>query len=119
MKNAPMPLAIGIDIVELDRVHNIRFLRRFAEYFLTPAELRFFEKDIDPVRFIASRFAAKEAMIKAFPGLLKPHEFEIVKHGVKPSVKFLAPAIRKRYRAVTSISHSTHYAAGYAMIMER
>jgi len=107
-----------MDIVELDQVENIRFLRRFAEYFLTPGELEVFEGRVDKVQFIASRFAVKEATIKAFPTLLKPHQFEIVKDGVRPIVRFLVPEMGRRYRAIASISHSARYAAGCALVLE-
>jgi holo-[acyl-carrier-protein] synthase len=115
----PGPVGIGVDIVEIKRVRSIRFLRRFAEYFLTPREIGFFERASDPVEFIASRFAAKEATIKAFPGFLKPHDFEIVKEGKKPVVHFLAPERADGYCALASISHSTDYAVGYAIITEK
>ena len=112
-------LGIGVDIVEVDRVKNIRFLKRFAEYFLLPHEIVAFQKSADPIRFIASRFAAKEAVIKAFPGFLKPHDFEIIKNGKKPVVKFLSKEYSGAYEALVSISHSTDYAAGYAAIFKK
>lgn len=112
-------MGIGVDIVELKRVEQIRFLRRFAEYFLTPAEIESFRKNTDPVSFIASRFAAKEAVIKAFPGFLSPHDFAIIKNGAKPAVRFLSPRIGDHYKAMVSISHSTEYAAGFATVTQR
>jgi holo-[acyl-carrier-protein] synthase len=112
-------MGIGVDIVELERVKHIRFLGRFAEYFLSPGELIFFEQSADPISFIASRFAAKEATIKAFPGFLSPHDFEIVKDGVKPVVKFFAEEREKQYTALVSMSHSTSYAIGYASVSKK
>jgi holo-[acyl-carrier-protein] synthase len=120
MRSSERELAgIGVDIVELERVKQIRFLPRFAEYFLTPNEVENFQKIADPVSFIASRFAAKEAVIKAFPGFIKPHAFEIVKYGVKPEVRFLSPDVDRCYETAVSISHGTEYAAGFAVIRER
>jgi holo-[acyl-carrier-protein] synthase len=110
---------IGVDIVELERVRGIRFLERFAEYFLTPNEMRTFADYADPIAFIASRFAAKEATIKAFPGFLSPHDFEIVKDGKKPLIRFVSDAVARRYEAAVSMAHSTEYAAGYAMVRVR
>jgi holo-[acyl-carrier protein] synthase len=112
-------IGIGTDIVELERVEHIGELRRFAEYFLTPAELAAFAANSDPIRFVASRFAAKEAVIKACPDKLKPHDFEILKKGVKPMVRFVAADLAARYEAVVSLSHSTRYAAGYAVVTRR
>jgi holo-[acyl-carrier protein] synthase len=107
-------LGVGVDVVELERIKKIRLLERFAEYFLTPPELKALAKSSDPVRFIASRFAAKEAVIKAFPGFLRPHEFRIGKNGAKPVVVFSAPQ-KSHCRMSVSISHSTRYAIGYAV----
>jgi holo-[acyl-carrier-protein] synthase len=100
-------------------MQNIRFPLRFAEYFLTPSEVRAFKRSADPTAFLASRFAAKEATIKAFPGHLGPHDFEIVKDGKKPAVRFASPTISDRYAALVSLAHSTRYAAGYATVMEK
>ena len=110
---------IGVDIIETKRIKNIRFLRRFAEYFLTQQELALFAKNADPIGFIASRFAAKEAVIKAFPGFLSPHDFEIFKSGVKPVVHFISPTREKTYGVMVSLSHSTDYAAGYATVFKK
>jgi holo-[acyl-carrier-protein] synthase len=114
-----MTLGIGVDIVETKRVREIRLLQRFAEYFLTPSELASFGSSPDPIGFIASRFAAKEATIKAFPGFLSPHDFEIIKEGTKPAVRFLSLANERKYKVLVSLSHSIDYAAGYATIVKR
>ncbi len=107
---------IGVDIVELARVRAMRFPARFAEYFLTAPEMESLRAAPDPAAFIASRFAAKEAVIKAFPGLMKPHWFEIAKEGVKPVVRFVSPGFAEQYRAMVALSHSTEYAAGFVAI---
>jgi len=58
---------IGTDVVRLDRVQ--RTLERFGEHFvrrlLLPAELEAFRRQRRPARFLAMRFAAKEAVVKA------------------------------------------------------
>ncbi|MEK7180797.1 MAG: 4'-phosphopantetheinyl transferase superfamily protein [Patescibacteria group bacterium] len=107
---------IGVDILELKRLGKISNLLRFAEYFLNPSEIEVFKKSCDPINFIASRFAVKEAVIKAFPGSLRPHDFLIKKDGVKPVVCFLSP-LAKNYKAFISISHSTQYVVGYAAVI--
>ena len=91
---------------------------RFAEYFLTEAELESFHVSPDPLRFIASRFAVKEAVIKACPDFLRPREFEIYKDGKKPLVRFLTDK-DMYYGALVSLAHSTEYAIGYATIYRR
>lgn len=62
-----MIFGIGADILKLERVESVyaRFGRRFAERLLLPAELAAFDKSRRPVRFLAMRFAAKEAIVKA------------------------------------------------------
>jgi holo-[acyl-carrier-protein] synthase len=109
---------VGVDIVEISRIKKIRFLDRFAEYFLTGSELALFRTSPDPLRFVASRFAAKEAVIKACPEKISPHEFEIEKNGVRPVVRFLSEK-GSRYAALVSLAHSTEYAAGYAAVYVR
>ena len=62
-----MIFGIGTDIVKIDRVAEVyeRFGRHFAERLLMPEELAAFEGARRPVRFLAMRFAAKEAIVKA------------------------------------------------------
>ncbi len=108
---------IGIDIVELRRVRAIEYLERAAEYFLTPEEMKEFHKRSDKVEFFTSRFAVKEAVIKAFPAPISPLEFKISKTGVKPTVAFSNPK-HWRYHALISISHSLDYAAGFAVVFD-
>ena len=112
-------VGVGVDIVELERIRNIRARHRFAEFFLTPFELGILKKANDPIQFLASRFAVKEATIKAFPEPLTPHEFEVRKQGKKPVLKFLNPKNERRYHAAVSLSHSTQYAAGAAVVTKR
>jgi len=58
---------IGTDIVELSRVQETynRFGERFVDRLLMDEERKLFEKNKMPVRFLAMRFAAKEATVKA------------------------------------------------------
>jgi holo-[acyl-carrier protein] synthase len=58
---------IGTDILEQARVERTwqRFGERFAKHLLLDAELELFRKAKRPVRFLAMRFAAKEAVVKA------------------------------------------------------
>lgn len=58
---------IGTDILELRRIDDTyqRFGRRFVERLLMPEELAMFSRAGNAVRFLAMRFAAKEAIVKA------------------------------------------------------
>jgi holo-[acyl-carrier protein] synthase len=62
-----MIFGIGTDILRVERVAGVyeRFGRRFAERLLMPEELAAFAGSKRPVRFLAMRFAAKEAIVKA------------------------------------------------------
>jgi holo-[acyl-carrier protein] synthase len=58
---------VGTDIVELSRIQETydRFGERFVERLLMPEERALFAQAKWPVRFLAMRFAGKEAPVKA------------------------------------------------------
>ena len=62
-----MIYGIGTDVLEIRRVEATyeRFGRRFVERLLLPEEARLFQRQQQPVRYLAMRFAAKEAIVKA------------------------------------------------------
>lgn len=62
-----MIFGIGTDILELARVERSwqRFGEAFARRLLLPEEAELFARAKNPVRFLAMRFAAKEAVVKA------------------------------------------------------
>lgn len=63
-----MILGTGIDIIEVTRIRasHEKFGERFATRILLPSELAYCLSHKDPAPFIAARFAAKEAVSKAF-----------------------------------------------------
>jgi holo-[acyl-carrier protein] synthase len=62
-----MIFGIGTDVVQLERIKQVyeRHTDRFVERLLLPEEERLFRESSRPVRFLAMRFAAKEAIVKA------------------------------------------------------
>ncbi|HUG03886.1 MAG TPA: holo-ACP synthase [Steroidobacteraceae bacterium] len=62
-----MIFGIGTDVVKIERVAAVyeRFGRHFVERLLLPEERAVFDADQRPARFLAMRFAAKEAIVKA------------------------------------------------------
>jgi holo-[acyl-carrier protein] synthase len=62
-----MIFGIGTDVVQLERIEHVyeRFGEKFVERLLLPEEEAAFRKYTRPVRFLAMRFAAKEAIVKA------------------------------------------------------
>src|SRR5881396_2470386 len=63
-----MILGLGIDIIEVDRIRasHERFGERFANRILLPDEIAYCLSHKDSAPFLAARFAAKEAISKAF-----------------------------------------------------
>ena len=62
-----MIFGVGTDVVELSRIQATyeRFGDRFVERLLMDEELELFRRSKWPVRFLAMRFAGKEATAKA------------------------------------------------------
>lgn len=62
-----MIFGVGTDIVELSRIQATyeRFGEHFVQRILMDEELELFRKSKWPVRFLAMRFAGKEAAVKA------------------------------------------------------
>ena len=117
MTSTPIVIAgTGVDVVELDDVRDIRHKRRFAEYFLTKKEMAALPEGTRAAQFLGSRFAAKEAVIKAFPGHLTPHDFRITKKGCRPTVVFCFLKLRRRYAAHVSLTHTSRIAAAIAIV---
>jgi len=62
-----MIFGIGTDILQFERVEKTyaRFAERFVNHLLMPEEHAQLALTARPVRFLAMRFAAKEAIVKA------------------------------------------------------
>ena len=63
-----MILGVGIDIIEVSRIAASyeKFGERFLNRILHPAEIKYCLSHKTPAPFLAARFAAKEAISKAF-----------------------------------------------------
>jgi holo-[acyl-carrier protein] synthase len=81
-----MIFGIGTDILRVERIERVyqRHGERFAERLLLPAEVEAFRNDSRPTRFLAMRFAAKEAIVKAM-GTGFAHGMWIRDTGVAPN----------------------------------
>ncbi|HEX6997090.1 MAG TPA: holo-ACP synthase [Gammaproteobacteria bacterium] len=62
-----MIFGIGTDVLQIARIERTfeRFGAHFAQRLLMDEEYRLFQTSKRPVRFLAMRFAAKEAVVKA------------------------------------------------------
>jgi holo-[acyl-carrier protein] synthase len=110
-------LAVGIDLIEIDRVE--RALERrpgLAERLFTPAELAYARERARPGRHLAARFAAKEAVIKALGRGVPPHQIEVIS-GEPPRVQLHGQAADMAGDTEISISltHSRDSAAAVAI----
>jgi len=123
-----MILGIGIDIIEVARIQASH--KRFGEHFLKrvlhPAEIAYCLTHKNPAPFIAVRFAAKEAISKAFGtgigAALGWRDMEIrrkesgepfvILHG-KGGKLFVA---RGAKQLLVSLSHTKDYAAATAVL---
>ncbi len=107
-----MPISVGIDIVEIDRIRKVVETRgeRFLTRVYAPGEMVFCSRRVDAAACLAARFAAKEAFRKAVASAPFVAWREIVvvsgKDGA-PSIE-LPPAVRCRLSGEfrVSLSHS-------------
>ena len=62
-----MIFGIGVDVLSAERMHEsyARFGERLVNHLLLPQELAQLARTARPERFLATRFAAKEAIVKA------------------------------------------------------
>jgi holo-[acyl-carrier protein] synthase len=78
-----MIVGVGIDLVEVPRIENAwkRFGDRFVQRILLPEEIAYCMSHRNPAPFVAVRFAAKEAVSKAFGTGIGPllgwHDIEV------------------------------------------
>ncbi len=119
-----MITSIGLDIVETARIKDDleRFGPRFSDRILGPDEKVLFDRRQDKPLFLAGRFAAKEAVVKALGKYLtvRPplQELQIVNDQTgRPELK-LPDSVRESLdgaRCFISISHERNYAAAVAI----
>lgn len=123
-----MILGTGIDLVEVARIAAAyeKFGESFVNRVLLPEELAYCLAHKDPAPYLAARFAAKEAVVKAFgTGIgaeLGWQDIEIrrresgapyvVLHG-KGEALFAARGARQLH---LSLTHTHHYAAATAIL---
>src|ERR1700733_142923 len=109
-----MIFGIGVDVLEAKRIDETlkRFGSRFVQHLLMPAEQLQLAKTQRPARFLAMRFAAKEAIVKAM-GTGFAHGVWIRDVGVvqnawgKPEVIYSARGERLRRRLGVGEGHVT------------
>jgi len=123
-----MILGVGIDIIEVGRIQASyqRFGERFVNRILLPEEIRYCLSHKAPAPFLAARFAAKEAISKAFgTGIGAQLGWQDMEVGRKESGEpfvILHEAGRKLLAArqartvLISLSHTQGHAAAVAIL---
>ncbi|MDG2399756.1 MAG: holo-ACP synthase [Akkermansiaceae bacterium] len=122
-------VGIGIDVVEVSRIRSSmdEFGRKFLARIFTEREQEYCERQKRPEMHYAARFAAKEAISKAFgTGIGKDVgwlDMEILKKSSgEPEVQLKGAAALKAKeknasQVMVSLTHSKYYAAANAVII--
>jgi holo-[acyl-carrier protein] synthase len=121
-------LGTGIDIIEVTRIAASyeKFGERFVNRILLPDEIAYCLTHKNPAPFLAARFAAKEAISKAFGtgigAALGWQDMEICKkESGEPFVVLHGKGktlfeMRGAKQLLVSLSHAEHYAAATAVL---
>ena len=123
-----MILGTGIDLIEVARIQasHEKFGERFLRRILRPAEIEYALSHKKPAPFLAARFAAKEAISKAFgTGIGAQLGWQDMEVGRKPSGEpFVilhdggAELLRSRGGRIVhlSLSHTESHAVAVAIL---
>lgn len=126
-----MIFGTGVDIVEVFRMKGA--IKKWGSDFLTKIftkrEIKYSNSRRFSHQHFAARFAAKEAVVKAFGGQrrfpVKWHDVEILndREG-KPMIEFHGDALRLKRKkeiveAIVSMSHSKNYAIANVILLKR
>jgi len=123
-----MILGIGTDITEVARIRSSleRFGDSFLQRILRPNEIAYCRTFQDPTQYVAARFAAKEAISKAFgTGIgaqLGWHDLEVCRKDSGEPFVILHEggqrlfASRKALQLLITLSHTHNYATAVAIL---
>ena len=123
-----MILGTGIDIIEVARIRasHEKFGERFLKRILRPGEIAYCLGHKQPAPFLAARFAAKEAVSKAFgTGIGAQLGWQDVEVGRKESGEPFVilhggglQLLKERGGRIVhlSLSHTEHYATAMAIL---
>lgn len=123
-----MILGVGIDIIEVARIHAAveRLGERFLDRILTPGEKEYCATFANPAPHWAARFAAKEAVSKAFGTGVGAHlawkEVEVARRASGQPYVILHSGGQRLFEGLggkqihLSLSHTQQYAAAVATL---
>ncbi|MFN3550664.1 MAG: holo-ACP synthase [Endomicrobiia bacterium] len=110
---------IGIDIIETKRIKKLIKNKKFLKRVFNEEEIKYCESKKNKEQHYSARFAAKEAVWKAFAGRyslpLKNIVIKNIKNG-KPEVKIDHKKLNK-LKIEVSLSHTKEYAVAVAIVL--
>ncbi len=110
MKNKSTIHGIGVDLAKISRFENQEAL---AKKILSLQEYRVYINHHHPAQYLAGRFAAKEAFIKAFRQVKFPALSAIEVLSESDGAPFI---VFKKKKFLVSISHDGEYAVAMVII---
>ena len=119
-----MIYGIGTDIIEIKRIAAsiTRYEQRFLDKIFTSREQEYCHRHQQSAQHFAGRFAAKEAIVKAFGtgfvAKVQWHDIEVLNDELGKPVVFLSTALQERFehpQIIVSISHCVEYATAVAI----
>lgn len=128
-----MIYGIGHDVVEIERIRRMTergIGEKLAQRILTTAELVLPGMKKRPVEFLCGRFAAKEAVTKAFGygigKIIGLHDIEIFADSYgKPYIEIAKPAWQRleldpeQYQIHLTITHERHIASAFVVVEQK
>lgn len=113
-----MDFHIGVDCVEIERFEGILDNERLLNRLFTSNEIAYCRSKAYPPAHFAVRFAAKEAVIKAFSGLglkIHLHDIEVLKDKNKVPYVTIHDQDLSDHNVKISLSHSKTTAVAMAV----
>ena len=110
-------MSIGTDIIYIPRIKKMQNNKAFLKKIYTEKERLLANTYKDPTNFYATRFAAKESIIKATNGKYDFNQIEILKDkDGKPLPKILT---NNNLEINISLSFDTDYAIAFCIIQKK
>jgi len=121
-----MIVAVGLDLVELERVRRVWRAHpdRFLSRCFTAAEAAYAARRADPVPALAARFAVKEAFQKTWPATLAWRDVGVVNGADGAPRLVFSPRVAARmaaegWHAHVSLTHARDHAAAVVVLERR
>lgn len=114
-----MQIHIGCDLVEVNRFRKYKKTDSFINELFYYHEIEYCFKKDDPYPHLAARFAAKEAVCKAFGNieiLLFSKDIEIIKNKNGSISAKIYMKIKNNYKLSISISHNDDKAIAFCLL---